>query len=78
MRTPQQQRAIAERVTNRLVSAAAGAGKTTVLVDRILSMIRDDGIRLSQMRIVTFTRDAANVMRRRLAQRLEEAASEET
>ena len=78
MRTPQQQRAIDARGTNLLVSAAAGAGKTTVLVDRILSMIRDDGIRLSQMLIVTFTRDAANVMRRRLAQRLEEAAAEET
>ena len=78
MRTPQQQQAIDARGTNLLVSAAAGAGKTTVLVDRILSMIRDDGIRLSQMLIVTFTRDAANVMRRRLAQRLEEAAAEET
>lgn len=75
MRTPEQMRAIQTRGSNLLVSAAAGAGKTTVLVDRILSMIKNERLQLSQMLVVTFTRDAANVMRERICRALEREAA---
>ena len=40
--TPQQQRAIDARTHDILVSASAGAGKTTVLVDRVIKMLKED------------------------------------
>ena len=60
--TPEQQGAIEARNHTVLVAAAAGSGKTTVLIDRILSLIRE-GARLNRMLIVTFTKAAAGEMR---------------
>jgi len=72
--TPSQQMAIDAKNRELLVSAAAGSGKTAVLVERILRMIREDGLSIENMLIVTFTRAAAAEMRDRLETRLAEAA----
>ena len=72
--TPAQQQAISARNRELLVSAAAGSGKTAVLVQRILRMIADDGLSIDRMLIVTFTRAAAGEMRERLESILTEAA----
>lgn len=53
--TQMQQRAIDLRGRSLLVSAAAGSGKTTVMVERILSLALE-GVPLDRMLIVTFTR----------------------
>ena len=52
-----------------LVSAAAGSGKTAVLVERIITLLKK-GYRLNRMLIVTFTKAAASEMRERLNRRL--------
>lgn len=64
--TPQQSRAIQERNANILVSAAAGSGKTAVLVERILRLMIDEDVQLTEMLIVTFTNAAAGEMRERI------------
>lgn len=53
-----------------LVSAAAGSGKTAVLVERILKIILDGKANVDEMLIVTFTRAAAAEMKLRLASRI--------
>lgn len=74
--TKEQQAAIDGRNHTILVSAAAGSGKTAVLVERIVNLVRE-GYRLDRMLIVTFTRAAAAEMRQRLNQRImKEAASD--
>lgn len=72
--TPEQRQAIEARNRELLVSAAAGSGKTAVLVERIVRMIVHDGMSIDRMLIVTFTRAAASEMRERLEARLNEAA----
>ena len=69
--TPKQMSAIETRDRTLLVSAAAGAGKTATLTERIIRSILDeqDPINISDMLIVTFTRAAAADMRARLAVR---------
>lgn len=64
--TPQQAKAIDERKANILVSAAAGSGKTAVLVERILRLILEERVQLTEMLIVTFTNAAAGEMRERI------------
>lgn len=76
MWTREQEQAIEARNGTLLVSAAAGSGKTAVLVERIVGLLRE-GARLDRMLIVTFTRAAAAEMRQRLSQRLlREAAAD--
>ncbi|MBQ2929135.1 MAG: helicase-exonuclease AddAB subunit AddA [Clostridia bacterium] len=77
--TRQQLMAIDASNNTILVSAAAGSGKTAVLVERIVQLIRG-GFRLDRMLIVTFTKAAAAEMRQRLNKRLirEAAADPET
>ncbi len=57
------------RDKNILVSAAAGSGKTRVLVERIMSRLRDkeDPIDIDRILVLTFTRAAAGEMRERIA-----------
>ena len=69
----QQQRAIGARGKNLLVSAAAGSGKTTVLVERVLGLIRE-GVNIDEILIVTFTRAASGDMRQKFYRRLSEEA----
>ena len=71
--TREQKAAIDARNQTILVSAAAGSGKTAVLVERIVHLIRDD-YELDRMLIVTFTRASASEMRQRLSVRLNREA----
>lgn len=66
--TPKQQEVITTRNKNILVSAAAGSGKTSVLVERILSMItgEENPVDIDRFLIVTFTSAAASEMRERI------------
>lgn len=73
--TEHQQEAIEARGDDLLISAAAGSGKTRVLVDRIVHMMVHDRVPLAQMLIVTFTNAAAGEMRARLRQGLQEAVA---
>ncbi len=75
--TKEQLEAIGARNNMLLVSAAAGSGKTAVLVERILSLIRNDGLDVGRMLVVTFTRAAAAEMRERILKALNEAADTE-
>lgn len=72
--TKEQQSAIDARNHTILVSAAAGSGKTAVLVERIVGLVKE-GFRLDRMLIVTFTRAAAAEMRQRLNQRIAKEAA---
>ena len=67
--TPEQQRVIELHNSNILVSAAAGSGKTAVLVERIIRMICDGEHPedIDRLLIVTFTNAAAAEMRERIA-----------
>lgn len=67
--TPSQQAAIDARGSNLLVSAAAGSGKTAVLAERIIALIRE-GAKVDDLLIVTFTRAAAAEMRERIMKAL--------
>ena len=71
--TPEQQSAIETR-GNVLVSAAAGSGKTAVLVERVIRLLTDEnsGITADRLLIVTFTNAAAAEMRARIEKRLYE------
>ena len=73
--TDEQLRAIDERGSSILLSAAAGSGKTTVLVERVLRLIAEDGAEVDRMLVVTFTRAAASDMRAKLSRRLAERAA---
>ncbi len=66
----EQRAAIEARNRELLVSAAAGSGKTAVLIEKIFTLIKDEGIGVDRMLVVTFTRAAAAEMRDRLKQRL--------
>jgi len=72
--TDEQWEAITTRSRNLLVSAAAGAGKTAVLVRRVISLITHptDPMDIDRLLIVTFTDAAAAEMRDRIAKALEE------
>lgn len=76
-----QLKAITTRDKNVLVSASAGSGKTTVLIERLMRRILDDQIPLSIL-AMTYTDAAANEMKKRLAKqlqsRLQEADDEQT
>lgn len=66
--TKDQQKVIDARDCNVLVSAAAGSGKTAVLVERILALISDSvrGVDIDRLLVVTFTNAAAAEMRERI------------
>lgn len=71
--TPEQQEAINLRHLNLLVAAAAGSGKTAVLVERVIQLMLQDGVDIDQMLVVTFTKAAASEMRERISHALLEA-----
>ena len=68
--TPDQQKVIELHHRNILVSAAAGSGKTAVLVERIIRMVCDEAnpVDIDRLLIVTFTNAAAAEMRERISQ----------
>lgn len=77
--TKEQKQVIDLRDCDILVSAAAGSGKTAVLVERILSRIldRDNPVNIDEFLVVTFTRAAAAQMKERLQRALEHALEKE-
>lgn len=74
--TEKQQRAVSTRSSSVIVSAAAGSGKTSVLTQRIVRLVRE-GTDIRNMLVVTFTRAAAAEMRQRITGQLYAAAREE-
>lgn len=74
--TEKQQQVIDSRNRNLLVSAAAGSGKTAVLVERIISMISEGThpLNIDQLLVMTFTNAAASEMRERIGAAVEKKA----
>ena len=72
--TPQQHMAVCDRGGKLLVSAAAGSGKTKVLVDRLMSYLMDenDPADLDEFLIITYTKAAAAELRGKIAAKLTE------
>ncbi|WP_037372486.1 helicase-exonuclease AddAB subunit AddA [Anaerovorax odorimutans] len=70
--TKSQKEAIEIRNKNVLVSAAAGSGKTAVLVERIMQIIIKDQVPIDKMLIVTFTNAAASEMREKIIKSITE------
>lgn len=70
--TEEQKQAITTRGSNLLVAAAAGSGKTAVLVERIINLITDEEnpVDIDRLLVVTFTNAAASEMRERIAEAL--------
>jgi len=77
--TPEQQNAINARGGTILVSAAAGSGKTAVLVERVTSLLTDPDhpIDADRLVVVTFTKAAAAEMRERIDKRISELLKEQ-
>ncbi len=79
--TAEQERSIRSDSGNILVAASAGSGKTAVLTERIIDhVLPKDGEEkktdLDRMLVITFTEDAANVMKRRIEQKLKQRGEE--
>ncbi|MBR2336493.1 MAG: UvrD-helicase domain-containing protein [Clostridia bacterium] len=64
--TDAQRRAIQSSGKNVLVSASAGAGKTYVMIERIIRLILEEGVDVSNVLAVTFTKLAASEMKQKL------------
>ena len=64
--TKEQEKAIYKKGDNILVAAAAGSGKTAVLVERIINKITNENIDVDKLLVVTFTNAAATEMRERV------------
>jgi ATP-dependent helicase/nuclease subunit A len=71
--TEKQLETIELREKNILVSAAAGSGKTAVLVERIKQLILRDGVMVDRILVVTFTKAAASEMKEKLVRSLNQA-----
>ena len=77
--TPQQAMAVNDRGGNLLVSAAAGSGKTKVLVDRLMSYLTDprDPANIDEFLMITYTKAAASELRGKIAAKLSERIAQE-
>jgi ATP-dependent helicase/nuclease subunit A len=67
--TPEQQRAVARRDRSLMVRAGAGTGKTTVLVERFVQAVAEDGTPVESILAITFTEKAAAEMKTRVRRR---------
>ena len=75
--TPEQLRAVERRDGSLLVRAGAGTGKTTVLVERFVRAVVDDGTEVEQVLAITFTEKAAAEMKSRVRNRFLELGRRE-
>ncbi len=75
--TNEQLQAIQEKGSNLLVAAAAGSGKTAVLVERIIHKIIDEKMDINKILVVTFTNAAASEMRERILEAIYKKLEEE-
>ncbi len=74
--TTQQQAAVDNRGGELLVSAAAGSGKTRVLVERLLDRVEQEGLDVDRFLIITFTKAAASELRGKILQGLNQRLAE--
>lgn len=76
--TPQQEQAVKNRGGKLLVSAAAGSGKTKVLVDRLMSYLSDsiDPANIDDFLVITYTKAAAAELRSKIADKLSKYIAE--
>ncbi len=72
--TPQQEQAVTNRGGRLLISAAAGSGKTKVLIDRLMTYLTDpnDPANLDDFLMITYTKAAAAELRGKIAKKLSE------
>ena len=70
--TDEQLKAITETEGNMLVSASAGSGKTTVMLERIIGLVLESKAKISEILAVTFTDAAASEMKQKLVRKLRE------
>lgn len=77
--TPQQEQAVYNRGGRLLVSAAAGSGKTKVLVDRLMTYLTDpnDPANMDEFLIITYTKAAAMELRGKIAAKLTQRIAQE-
>ena len=75
--TREQNLAINEKNSNILVAAAAGSGKTAVLVERIINKVINEKIDIDKILVVTFTNAAASEMRERILDAIYKRLEEE-
>ena len=75
--TKEQKDAIYKKDSNILVAAAAGSGKTAVLVERIIQKILNENIDIDKLLVVTFTNAAASEMRERVLEAIYKKLDEE-
>ncbi|MBO1002959.1 helicase-exonuclease AddAB subunit AddA [Pseudogracilibacillus auburnensis] len=77
--TKEQREAIERKGSNILVAAAAGSGKTAVLVERIIQKLMDveDPLNIDEILVATFTNAAAEEMRNRIGVALEDAIAKD-
>jgi ATP-dependent helicase/nuclease subunit A len=75
--TDEQERAVANRRTSLLLAAGAGSGKTSVLVERFVRAVREDGVAPGRILAITFTERAAGELRRRVRARMLELGERE-
>ncbi|MDD7463782.1 MAG: UvrD-helicase domain-containing protein [Anaerococcus sp.] len=75
--TKAQEKAILTRNKNIIISAAAGSGKTRVLVDRVISLVINEKVDIDRMIIVTFTNKASVEMKDRIREAFEEEMAKE-
>jgi len=68
--TDEQREAVARRAEPLLLSAGAGSGKTSVLVERFVRAVLDDGVAAGRILAITFTERAAGELRERVRGRL--------
>ena len=68
--TPEQRAAIEDRDGSALLAAAAGSGKTAVMVERFVEAVLRDGVAVGSVLALTFTEKAAGELRERLRRRL--------
>ncbi len=74
--TDEQLAAIERRQGDLLLDAGAGSGKTSVLVERFVRAVREDGVEVSRILAITFTDKAAAELRERIRARLRELGCE--
>jgi ATP-dependent exoDNAse (exonuclease V) beta subunit len=75
--TEEQELAVARRGEPQLLAAGAGSGKTSVLVERFVRAVREDGLGPANVLAITFTERAAGELRERVRARLLELGQRE-
>ena len=75
--TEQQQAAVENRGGSLLVSAAAGSGKTKVLVERLFRYVTEDHCHIDDFLIITYTKAAAAELRSKIAAELSKRMAED-